>query len=196
MGLISGPGSAIIAPRREGKRGVIICDPAATAKTKADFSAWGAFAMEDYAERSRMYVLKVVRKQIEIPQLVRDLRAFQRAWGLLIGVEAVAGFKAVPQMLRDQDPSLRVIDIMPKGDKFTNAGPVAAAWKDGRVLVPTDTEEEPEPWVQPYLDEMMRFTGLGDRHDDQVDITANAWNLLYRERPGRGANGSESRPDF
>lgn len=193
MGLISGAGPAAEVVR-VGKRGAIICDPAATAKTKADFSAWGAFAMEGYAEESRMYVLEVGRAQIEIPRLVRVLSAFQQRWGLLIGVEAVGGFKAVPQSLRDQDTTLRVIDIIPKGDKFTNAQPVSTAWQAGRVLVPLETAAT--PWVKPYLDELKKFTGLGDVHDDQVDITSNAWNLLYRKKPGRGANGSESRPDF
>jgi predicted phage terminase large subunit-like protein len=193
VGLISGTGHIVVA-QPQGKRGAIICDPAATAKTKADFSAWGAFAMQGYAEESRMFVLEIGRAQIEIPQLVRVLSAFQQRWGLLIGVEAVGGFKAVPQSLRDQDPTLRVIDIIPKGDKFTNAQPASSAWQDGRILVPLETAVA--PWIKPYLDEMKKFTGLGDAHDDQVDITSNDWNLMYRKKPGRGANGSESRPDF
>ncbi len=79
-------------------------------------------------------------------------------------VEAVGGFKAVPQMLRVQDPNLDVVDITPIGDKFTRALPVAAAWRDGRVRLPGAAS-----WLEDFLDEVKIFTGLKDIHDDQVD---------------------------
>jgi predicted phage terminase large subunit-like protein len=174
-----------------GKRGVILCDPAASAKTKADFSAIGVFAMEGYGEDSRMYVVDMRRMQVSIPDLVRKLREMQAHYGLLVGVEAVGGFKAVPQSLRDQDPKLRVVDVTPKGDKFTRAQPVASAWNTSRVLVQLGASWSPE-----YLSEMKRFTGLGDAHDDQVDATAHAWNLLYREKPSRAGNRSVEAAEF
>src|SRR5690606_24512761 len=55
---------------------------------------------------------------------------------------------------------------------------VSAAWNQGRVLVPMDA-----PWADRYIEEHCLFTGAGDKHDDQVDATAHAWNILYRGAP-------------
>lgn len=179
-----------------GKRGVIICDPAATAKTTADYSAIVVAAIEGFGMDSRMYIVEVIRLQDTIPKVVAELLRVQRDYKLYIGVEAVGGFKAVPQMLRDADNSLRIVDITPKGDKFTRAQPCAAAWNDDRVLIPGNgfayrpyAAEESRRWVHwdvaGYLDEMTRFTGVSDVHDDQVDASAHAWTALYRERQPR-----------
>ena len=43
-------------------------------------------------------------------------------------VEAVGGFRAVPQMLRSVDPKLHITEIQPAADKFIRAQPVSAAW--------------------------------------------------------------------
>jgi predicted phage terminase large subunit-like protein len=99
---------------------------------------------------------------------------------LLLVCEAVAGFKAVPQMLRDIDPTLRIHEIAPSQDKFLRAQPLAAAWNDDRVLVP-----ENAPWVDEYLTEFEAFTGVDDDEDDQVDATAHLFNALYRPAPAR-----------
>lgn len=63
-------------------------------------------------------------------------------------------------------------------DKYTRAQPVASAWNDGRVMVPSDA-----PWANSFVSEVLAFTGLGDPHDDQVDALAHAFNSLYRARP-------------
>jgi phage terminase large subunit-like protein len=83
------------------------------------------------------YVVDVLREQVSVPQFARDLRAFQaRNWNAPVRVEAVGGFKAVPQLLREVDPNIRLEEIHPVGDKFQRAQGVAAAWNQGRVLVP------------------------------------------------------------
>ena len=158
-----------------GKRGCIVMDPAATAKTTSDYTAIGAFGIEGVAEQSKMYVVDVVRGQMTVPAGVRAAAAMQKRYGLPIAVEAVGGFKAVPQMLRELDSTLRVVEITPLGDKVTRATPLAEAWRQHRVLLPLNAS-----WLSDYLAEMRNFTGLGDAHDDQVDMTAHAWNLLYR----------------
>jgi predicted phage terminase large subunit-like protein len=161
-----------------GKRGVIAIDPAATAKTSADFSVLLVCAMEGYGVNSRMYVVDRIRVQREIPDVVQLARDLQRKYRLMIVCESIGGFKAVAQSLRKLDPSLRVLELAPSKDKFTRALPVAAAWNDGRVLIPTDAE-----WADEYVSEHVRFTGSGDVHDDQVDTTGHAWTTLYRAAP-------------
>lgn len=163
----------------EGCRACIMVDPAASESTAADHSAIGVFAMRGYGLATKMYVLHVERHQKPVPWVVKRLVELQKARRLLIGAEAVAGFKAVPQMLRDINPRLRVIEVETTSDKFIRSQPVSGAWNTGNVLVPEDADWE----VDVYLREMHKVTGVDDPEDDQMDITAHAWNLLYRATP-------------
>lgn len=151
------------------------CDPAATAKASADYSARFVVAVEGRGNAAKMWIVDGWRGQVEIPYLVRhQLIPGQAKWkNVPTGIEAVAGFKAVPQMMRDIDRRLRVLELHPQGDKFTRAQALAAAWNEGRVLVPLG-----EPWADALIAEAQEFTGLGDTYDDQVDALANAWNHL------------------
>jgi predicted phage terminase large subunit-like protein len=163
----------------QGKRGCIAIDPAATAKTSADWSVIMTVATEGFGIDTKMWITDVVRRQVEIPALVKLAAEIQQRSRLMIVCEAVAGFKAVPQSLRAINPKLRVLDLDTAGrDKYTRAQAVAAAWNDGRVFIPTDA-----PWADTLIEEFQRFTGNNDTHDDQVDAGAHAWNTLYRAKP-------------
>jgi predicted phage terminase large subunit-like protein len=155
---------------------IIGADPAATEKTSADYSCavvmavTGEFNTLDF----RADILEVYRAQVEIPEFVARLRDLAVKWGAPIAVEAVAGFKAVPQMLRNLDKRLRVIEAPALGDKFTRALPCSAAWNDpagGRVRVPQQAD-----WLADFLAEVEKFTGVKDAKDDQVDAMAHAYN--------------------
>jgi predicted phage terminase large subunit-like protein len=163
---------------RDGVRIMIGADPAASEKTSADYSVACVLAVSGRGEQETARVLDVWRGQVTIPAFARELRRLsQKWWNAPISVEAVGGFKAVPQLLRAIDGSLRLVEVLVRGDKFQRAQAVAAAWNDGRVLVPTTA-----PWVEAFLDEVQRFTGVRDRHDDQVDALAHAWNALSNTR--------------
>lgn len=167
-----------------GKRGCIVVDPAATAKTSADWSVIMVIAMEGFGDQSRMYIVKVIRVQMEIPELVAEIVKAQKKYRLMVAVEAVGGFKSVPQSLRRVNPGLRVFEItVGSKDKFTRAIPVSGAWNSERVLVPIDDGSAETSWVDPLIEEYRIFTGNGDRHDDQVDCGAHGWNVLYRGAP-------------
>lgn len=159
---------------------IIGADPAATEKTSADYSVAcvmavsGEFNTLDF----KADILEVYKDQVEIPKFVARLRDLAIKWGAPIAVEAVAGFKAVPQMLRNLDKRLRVIEAPVLGDKFTRALPVAAAWNDGRVRVPESAD-----WVNDFLHEVEKFTGVKDAHDDQVDALAHAYNAAQMVLP-------------
>jgi predicted phage terminase large subunit-like protein len=152
---------------------IIGADPAATEKTSADYSVaivmavTGEFNTLDF----RADILEIYRGQVEIPAFVARLRDLAIKWGAPIAVEAVAGFKAVPQMLRNLDKRLRVFEAPALGDKFTRALPASAAWNDGRIRVPHDAD-----WVNDFLNEVEKFTGVKDAKDDQVDALAHAYN--------------------
>lgn len=175
----------------EGKRGVISMDPAATAKTSADWSVILVVATEGYGINTKMWIVDCIRIQVEIPELVKRAVRVQQQYRLMVACEAVAGFKAVPQSIKAIDPRIRVFEVNPGkrkgagrnmliggGDKLTRSMALAAAWNDGRVFVPMDA-----PWADVLIDEFQRFTGSGDKHDDQVDAGSQAWNVLYRAQP-------------
>ena len=176
----------------EGKYLIISVDPAATAKTSADYSVALVLAKDSLGPEGKGWVLDVSRAQTTVPAFVDVIRGKWEKWRCKIAVEAVGGFKAVPQMLEQIDPSLKVgktiIEIHPTRDKHLRAQAVAAAWNSGRVMIPVNA-----PWTQLFLDEVLGFTGLGQRYDDQVDALAHAWNTLStmktRRRGYRFADG-------
>jgi phage terminase large subunit-like protein len=183
----------------QGKRGCLVLDPAASQKTTADYSALGAFAMDGFGDESTMFVNEVLKTHITQPQMAREALSWQRRYKLYLAVEAVAGFAGIPQMLREAAPGIRLIELKPgepgwvSGDKKMRAVPVSGAWNRGRVLVPVgvgddnavvlDANGKPYDldWVNPYVKVVRAFTGAKGEEDDVVDITAHAWNLLYRE---------------
>jgi len=165
----------------DGHRLVIVCDPAATESTRADYSVIMVLAAKGWGADMRVWVLDHFRAQITVPKLVRRLGQLQRQWyGVPIGVEAVGGFKGIPQMLREHDPALRLLEVKPIGDKFTRAQPASSAWNEGRILVPTD-----RPWGGVLIAECQDFTGVKDDHDDQVDCLAHGFNVLFAAKEPR-----------
>jgi predicted phage terminase large subunit-like protein len=160
-----------------GCRYVLAADPAASEKTSADYSAAGVLAIKGSGRDAIAYLVHAYRKQVAIPVFVEDLVSMQHRFGnTAINVESVGGFKAIPQMLRALNKNLRVREIIPVGDKFTRAQPAAAAWNEGRILVPSDSP----PWLASFLDEVTKFTGVKDANDDQVDWLAHAWNSISK----------------
>lgn len=162
---------------------IIGADPAATEKTSSDYSV--AVVMAVSGEFNTLDfkgdILEVYRDQVEIPKFVARLKDLAVKWGAPIAVEAVAGFKAVPQMLRNLDKRLKVIEAPALGDKFTRALPVAAAWNDGRIRLPHASADH--PWVSDFISEVEKFTGVKDAKDDQVDALAHAYNSAQMIMP-------------
>jgi len=156
----------------DGCRLVIGVDPAATEDTKADYSVAVVLAVWGRGEEMRADVVEVRRWQLEIPAVCEELERLQRRYmGAPLVVEAVGGFKAVPQTLRRINPRLKVVECKPSADKFVRAQPVAAAWKAGRVRTPVAAA-----WLPDFVHELGAFTGVKDAHDDQVDALAHAWS--------------------
>jgi len=169
----------------DGCRLSLFADPAASTKTSADASAIVALAMKGRGSNTEAWVLDVYKKRVPVPQFARDLRAFQLRYGNPpTAVEAVGAFKAIPQMLEEIDPDLRITEVVPLGDKFTRSQPIATAWNAGRVYVPKPTDARPVPWLKDFLSEVTNFTGVGDRHDDQVDALSGAWNEGFEAEYG------------
>lgn len=172
---------------------VIGADPAATEKTTSDYSVAVVLAVSGQPGTVDFQadVLEVYRQQVEIPKFVQVLKMLADKWQAPLAVESVGGFKAVPQMLRMLDKSLRIYEVHPLGDKFTRALPVAAAWNDGRVRVPAQA-----PWLKDFLKEVTKFTGVKDKHDDQVDALAHAYNSIVTTKPATGHGVHQAPKEF
>ena len=152
-------------------------DLAYTAKTHADHSV--VVTMLRHGEHC--YVVDVVRKQVDAPAFALALKAqMARHPGRMVW-HASGTEKGAAQFIRQSiGPRFEVVNATV--DKFQRALPVAAAWNDGRVLLP-----ESAPWLDSFLSEVCAFTGVGDLHDDQVDALASAFYAM--DRPVSGYRG-------
>lgn len=213
------PGSFALPFSFIGKRGIITLDPAATAKTSSDYSALGAFFMQGYGDRTtmrtvqprfgdpyeeeilnpdptRLFVYELWKGREAIPEVVRRAKRWQTKYGLPVGVETVAGFALVKDIIDLTVPGMKLIEITCGGkDKYTRSIPTSKAWRDDRVDVITqqaadlvwENDISNETNRLDFIRVMNAFTGLGDQEDDLVDITTHAYNRMYKHRPfGRG----------
>lgn len=183
---------------RSGYRLGIGVDLATTKKTYADFSAAVVLLMKDDV----YYVIDVRRTQANVSAVLAVLR------------ELTATYRGVEMLWHTGGQERGIAELMalftdvPLGhapattDKYTRAQPVAAAWRAGRVLLPSSkrallrsgpprhldkTLDEPPEWVAPFTSEVMAFTGVADRYDDQVDALGSAHALLQVGGPVKGS---------
>jgi len=163
-----------------GSKIMIACDPAATKSTHADYSVIIVGACWIGPDNMpHVDVLEVWRAQVEIPRLCQALQHFQEQYGGVIGVEATAGFKAIPQTLRQVLKGVRIVEVPAIKDKFTRALPAAAAWnglpgqpETRRIRLP---KRGTKPWLDAFMQEVSDFTGVADPQDDQVDALAHLY---------------------
>jgi predicted phage terminase large subunit-like protein len=121
----------------------------------------------------RWYVIEVSRLRVAAPQFQAELERLRAKY---TGAEIVSYIGGTERGVIDmmQAQGLDVHAQPARGDKFTRSQPVAAAWNAGKVLVP----DAQHVWRNPFVTEVCGFTGVGDRHDDQVDALAAAFDAL------------------
>lgn len=216
--------------RPDGHRILLCCDPAATDDTRADFSAAFVLAAKGWGADMQLWILHGWRDQVTVPAVARKLLELSlRFWRAPVVVEAVQGFKAVPQILKEIEPRLNIREAKMGGDKFIRAQAVAAAWNSGRVYVPIDAgiglewvasesrfdlppdisrdrNGQPLPrklrpgvalgvsWADELITEALKFTGVGDVEDDQVDALAHGFNDLWLYKPSQRGTKKNANP--
>lgn len=150
-------------------------DLAYTAKTHADYSVMlELWRTDDDPKRPKFYVVAVHRAQVDAPSFTLTLKARNERVAPMLWY-ASGTEKGAADFIKRQGIPLQVMPATT--DKFKRAQGVAAAWNDGRVLVP-DTDAIHAPWLPVFLDEVLNFTGIADLHDDQVDALAAAFDRL------------------
>jgi len=141
------------------------CDLAYTAKTRADQSA----AVVMLESGGVYYVVDVRTARVKVPDFIAVMAGVDRDYpgqwhwytsttetGVADLATATAGVHILPERAA--------------ADKFVRAQSVSAAWNAGKVLLPRRA-----PWLDSFVAEVCGFTGVGDRHDDQVDALSSAF---------------------
>jgi predicted phage terminase large subunit-like protein len=140
-------------------------DFAYSSKTYADYSVAVVMAFDGRYH----YVLDVVRRQVKADAFGGELKSLQQKYNATAHAYIGGTEKGIVDFMKRE--GVRINDMPASQDKFTRAQAVAAAWNRGDVLIPQNA-----PWVAPFLSELASFTGVKDRHDDQVDALAGAFS--------------------
>jgi predicted phage terminase large subunit-like protein len=171
---------------------VTVCDPAATAKERSDYTAIGTFLVTIHRD---LLVLDVVRKKLALEDVVPAILAVCRKWKpLYVGIEATGFSWGIVHAAKRTEgiPSVRGLEPGGKG-KLVRATPAIVLAESGRLWLP-----ESAPWVADYIAEHVQFTGneekdLKDANDDQCDVTA--WAVQELDRGGWGKPAEQPEPE-
>jgi len=147
-------------------------DLAYSERTSSDYSVAVVVARsgDDY------YVVDILRLQCSAPTFAARLKALCGQYtGAQLRWYASGTELAAAQFFRTS--GVPIVALNPKGDKYTRAMPIAAAWNRGAVRIAR------RPWADDFINELRSFTGVRDPHDDQVDALAAAYDALASERP-------------
>jgi predicted phage terminase large subunit-like protein len=123
------------------------------------------------------YVLDVVRVHDEPRQFRERVKLLAATYpGASVCAYAAATERGGIEFFRDG--GLDIDGRTATADKFSRAIPAAAAWNTGRILLPRSA-----PWLDPFVSEVCGFTGIKDRHDDQVDALAAGFSGVQSVAP-------------
>lgn len=118
------------------------------------------------------YLVDVVRKRMEYPDLKKAAIALYDKWGAdVVLIEDKASGTSLIQDLRN-DSVLPVKAIEPEGDKVTRAVSSTLLMEAGRMWIPMRA-----PWLLDFENELTSFPTKGV-HDDQVDSVSQFLDWL------------------
>jgi predicted phage terminase large subunit-like protein len=151
-------------------------DLAVSTRTSADYTASFRCA---FTKTGDLIIDGGFRKRIEFPEQLRFVvKRMVDEKNTRHGVEKALHGQALVQALR-RIPAVRGIplkDVRVDADKFTRALGWANLAEAGKVYIVSGG------WNNDFLDEVCRFTGKGDAHDDQIDAVSLAVSMLARRR--------------
>jgi len=144
-------------------------DTASKAGETNDYSVcttWGLL-------NGRFYLLDVLRQRLTFPQLKRAVaETFRKFDASKVLIEDKASGIALLQELQSEGVyCVAAYKAEPGKDKYIRLATQSIKFENGRVYVPSDA-----PWLKEYLREITGFPGA--KHDDQVDSTAQALEVL------------------
>jgi predicted phage terminase large subunit-like protein len=139
-------------------------DTANKATELSNFSVCTTWGIKE----GRLYLLDVLRRKMEFPELKRTVREWANQWRAeIVLVEDKASGTQLIQDLRVEDFSIVQAAPALDGDKEIRLRAQTAKIEGGFALFP-----EKAPWLDAYLLELTGFPN--SKYDDQVDSTVNA----------------------
>jgi len=141
---------------------VLSCDTANKASELSDYSALTLWGVTDF----EYWLLDVVRKRLEYPDLKRTILEMARAHKCdhVLIEDRASGTQLIQELKRE---GLNVEAASPTDDKRMRVWAQTATMEQGKVHLPNEA-----PWLDDYLRELTGFPNL--RYDDQVDSTTQA----------------------
>jgi predicted phage terminase large subunit-like protein len=165
-------------------------DPAASEKQTADYTAIGTFVA---TPANDLLVLDVVRERIPLEGIIPRLKRVCETYRPRFVIFEATGFQQalVGQAQRTEGmPAIK--QVLPEGKgKLVRATPALIRAESGQLFLLHQA-----PWVKAFVEECVRFTGLDDPHDDQVDVLAYAALELQRGIYKAPKPLDEDRPAF
>jgi predicted phage terminase large subunit-like protein len=164
----------IIAKAPSGMKWARGYDLAVSTRTSADYTASFRCAIDN---DGNLFIADGFRKRIEYPEQRRYVvERMTTEKQTEHGIEKALHGQAFVQDLR-QIPQVRGVPfkaVKVDADKYTRALAWANLAEEGKVYLVQGA------WIDDFLDEVCRFTGRGDAHDDQVDAVSLAVGMLRR----------------
>jgi predicted phage terminase large subunit-like protein len=138
-------------------------DTANKSNELSDFSVcttWGA-------KNKRLYLLNVVRKRLDYPDLKRAVREQAQRFrpGNILIEDKASGTQLIQELVQDCVDG--VTRYEPSMDKIMRLHSVTSTIENGFVYLPTEAE-----WLPAYLHELTTFPN--GKYDDQADSTSQA----------------------
>lgn len=170
---------------------LVSVDWAFSEKTTGDRSAIGVFFLTPAGE---LLIIDVVNRRLALNELAPELANVCRRWRpAAVGIED--GHPTLKTELRrwPDVPEVRWLRVAGR-DKLQRAVPAMNKAFNGKLVLP----EKEQKWQAAYAAEMRSFTGVGDEHDDCVDMTAWAAQMADWWAPlaARGAGGDDCGPEL
>jgi predicted phage terminase large subunit-like protein len=128
---------------------------------------------------SRIYLLRVLKKRMEYPELKRAVRAQAEAHKATVVLieDRASGTQLIQELIAEGVHAIK--RYVPEGDKQMRLYAQTATIENGFVYVPREA-----PWLADYLHELSTFPN--SKYDDQVDSTSQA--LDWIKRAARSSN--------
>ena len=153
---------------------VMALDCASKTGVANDFSAVAVVG----ATRDAYYLVDVVRRKVEYPELVRLLGSIYEAHRpSTVYIEDASAGTALLQELR-RETHLPVVGVRAAGSKVMRVESVSGLFESERVRLPIDA-----PWLLDFERELLAFPN--GKHDDQVDALVLALMQLREQSSAR-----------
>lgn len=129
------------------------------------------------------YLLDVYRKQIEYPELIKQMKALYSKWNpSVVIIEYKASGKSAFQSLK-LESEIPLLKDNPHKSKIVRLEIVSPLIESGRVFLP-----DMAPWLFDYIEELSMFPN--GEYDDQVDSTSQGLKY-FQTRAGKFIATSE-----